>query len=120
MGFLLGFDDRKFSCLCIHGGSPKKARAEDCLVRSSEPAHKPTERKRDGDGRIGPVLDILPNGPFEASGLAPDDGSRIAGRFAGLSVELLGRAYRLLHRPFDLALDVSGGFSEALFELAAR
>src|ERR1700738_3303453 len=81
----------------------------DRLIRPPEPAHEPTDRKRDRDGRIGPVLDVFPDRLFEASGLSPDDGGGLAGRLAGLSVEVLGHTHRLFHCPFDLALDVSGG-----------
>src|ERR1700722_3346462 len=107
----------------VLGAAPWKggmARVNVRSVRASKPAHEPAERKRDRDRRVRPGLDVLANRLLEASRLATHGGGRIAGRLASLAVEILGGADRLLHGAFDLALDVAGGSTEALFELAAH
>jgi hypothetical protein len=99
---------------------PCRESQRDLIRRTPEATNEPTNRKRNRHRRIGPGLDVFPDRLFEASSLASDDLGRVAGGFAGLPVQVLGRADRLLHRALDLAFDVSGGASKTFLELAAR
>jgi hypothetical protein len=83
-------------------------------------ADKPTQRKRDRNGRIRAILDRVANDILKRGRRPQGAIGRAARGVFSLAVQIFRRALSLVDDAFDLAPGIAGNAAKALLDLAAN